>query len=256
MKIKLQISYEGTPFYGWQKQPDDRPTVQGHIEQALTKIFNQPISTIASGRTDAGVHALQQFLHFEVDSYPSSLKLVHALNSLTPEEIAVHYAWEAPDDFHALLSCQSKTYKYLILNSPLPSAFRSRFTTWVHKPLDLQRLQKITSPLKGEHDFKSFQTSGTPVPSTVRQITHIGWERRPGHIVEFSITGTGFLKQMVRNIVGTSLDLHKNQLDSEKMVEILNARDRRAALGTAPARGLYLFEVEYPSALDNKCRKI
>ena len=114
MKVKLQLAYDGSPFGGWQKQKNGKATVQGELEKALSRIFNQPVNTIGSGRTDAGVHAFQQIVHFEVENIPEKLKLIRALNSLTPPEIVIHQAWQAPDEFHALLSAEKKTYKYLI----------------------------------------------------------------------------------------------------------------------------------------------
>ena len=256
MKIKLLLTYDGSPFGGWQKQKSGKPTVQGLLEQALAHLFNQEIKTIGSGRTDTGVHAFGQVVHFEVPHLPDHLSLVRALNSLTPPEIVVKAAWEAPADFHALASAIKKNYRYLILNSELPSPFRHKYTTWVRQTLVLEKLQELTQPLLGEHDFKSFQTSGTEVSTTLRTIYDMQWRRLPGDIVEFSITGSGFLKQMVRNIVGTTLDLNRKGLNFKHMEEILNSRNRSQALGAAPAQGLYLYRVEYPSPLDNKCRKL
>ncbi|MCB0391297.1 MAG: tRNA pseudouridine synthase A [Bdellovibrionales bacterium] len=182
--------------------------------------------------------------------------MVRALNSLTPHEIVIKEAWQAPDDFHALASAVSKTYRYLIYNSQIPSAFRYKYSAWVKYPLDLKKLRTLTKPLLGVHDFKSFQTSGTEVSSTTRELTHINWRHLPANTVEFSVSGNGFLKQMIRNIVGTTLDLYRKGLSAEHMRAILNARSRSEALGTAPAEGLYLYRVEYPTALDKKCRKI
>ena len=256
MKIKLHLTYDGSPFGGWQKQKKGKATIQGKLEEALERVFKVPISTMGSGRTDAGVHAFQQIVHFEIDKLPDKMNLVRALNSLTPHEIVVKNAWVAPDDFHALASATSKTYRYLILNSELPSAFRYKYTAWVKYSLNIEQLEKITAPLLGEHDFKSFQTSGTEVSSTTRTLTAMHWRQLPGNIVEFSVSGTGFLKQMVRNIVGTSLDLYRKGQTAQQMSSVLAARSRTEALGTAPAEGLYLYCVEYPTDLDNKCRKI
>ncbi|MCB9027199.1 MAG: tRNA pseudouridine(38-40) synthase TruA [Bdellovibrionaceae bacterium] len=256
MKIKLLMAYDGSPFGGWQKQKRGKPTLQGKLEEALSIVFNQSINTMGSGRTDTGVHAMGQVVHFEVEKFPENLNLVRALNSLTPPEMVIKAAWEAPHDFHAVASAIKKNYRYLILNSELPSAFRHKYSTWVKHALDLQKLNQLTSPLLGEHDFKSFQTTGTEVSSTIRRIYDLQWRAKAGELVEFSITGSGFLKQMVRNIVGTALDLHRKGLNSKHMSEILASRNRTQALGTAPAQGLYLYKVEYPLPLDNKCRKL
>lgn len=256
MRIKLLLSYDGTQYGGWQKQKDSKPTIQGSLEEALSKILNQPINTIGSGRTDAGVHATGQVVHFDTSSWPKGLQLVKALNSLTPNDIVTKMAWEAPADFHALASAEEKTYKYFIHNSPVPTALKHRFTAWVRHPLDIHQLNALSAPLLGEHDFKSFQTSGTDVPNTVRNILDLNWEKKERHTVVFTIRGNGFLKQMVRNIVGTLLDLHKRGESPQRLLEILAAQDRSKALSTAPANGLFLCHVKYPRALDNKCRKI
>ncbi|MCB0355427.1 MAG: tRNA pseudouridine(38-40) synthase TruA [Bdellovibrionales bacterium] len=256
MKIKLLLAYDGSPFSGWQKQKSGKSTVQGHLEEALARSLQPNISTMGSGRTDAGVHAFGQVVHFTVSQLPQKIDLVRALNSLTPREIVVKAAWQAPDEFHAVASAVRKNYRYLILNDQLPSAFRYKYTTWVPHTLDLNQLNQLVAPLKGEHDFKSFQTSGTEVRSTIRTIEALNWRQLPGNIIEFSITGSGFLKQMVRNIVGTTLDLYRQGLTAKQMTAILAAQSRSEALGTAPAQGLYLYRVEYPTALDKKCRKI
>jgi tRNA pseudouridine38-40 synthase len=256
MKIKLLISYDGSPFGGWQKQNGGKPTIQGLLEEALEKIFKKPIPIKGSGRTDVGVHAIGQVAHFNVDYFPKTLQLTRALNSLTPKEILIKQAWEAPDEFHAIGSAEEKNYKYFILNTSTPSPFLYRYTTWYDKKLNLDALNEISSVLIGQHDFKSFQSSGTKVKTTIRTIKKAEWTLKKKNIVEFSIIGTGFLKQMVRNIVGTSLDLHKLGLNSTHMADILASRDRRQALSAAPAEGLYLYRVVYPRALDKKCRKI
>lgn len=256
MRVKLLLSYDGTQYGGWQKQKDSKPTIQGTIEEALSKILNQEVITIGSGRTDAGAHAVGQVVHFDTEKWPKGLQIVKALNSLTPNDIVAKFAWEAPAEFHALASAEEKTYRYYIHNSPIPTALKYRYTAWVRHPLDLNQLNSLSAPLLGEHDFKSFQTSGTDVPSTIRSIQNLSWERRGPNTVVFTIRGNGFLKQMVRNIVGTVLDLHKKGETPIKLNEILKAKDRAKALSTAPASGLFLCHVKYPRSLDNKCRKI
>lgn len=255
-KVKLLISYDGTDYEGWQRQADGKPTIQEALETALSRLFNQRITVTASGRTDAGVHAEAQVIHFTAPKDPTSMKLVRALNSLLPESIAVKKAWLAPEEFHAQRSAVQKTYRYLIHNSPIPDPLRRRFTTWLKKPLNVEKLNEITKPLLGEHDFKSFQTSGTVLKTTVRTILKAQWAVVDENLIEFRITGTGFLKQMVRNIVGTALYLNQNDLGPDEMQRILEAKDRQFAKNTAPAQGLRLESVEYPPDLDNKCREI
>ena len=268
MTVKLLVAYDGTPFAGWQRQSpeseDKRPTVQGTLEEALSKIFATPIHAQSSGRTDAGAHAEGQVVHFHVPLDPSgepirdlpNMKLARSLNALTPPELAILKVWIAPDDFHALRSAEKKTYRYVIHNSLTPNPLKVRYSYWFQKNLSVEKLNSLTECLIGEHDFKSFQTSGTELKTTVRQIYEAWWQRPDENTVLFRITGNGFLKQMVRNIVGTSLYLHQNDLGPSYMAEILHKKDRSAAKDTAPAHGLFLESVYYPASLDNKCREL
>ncbi len=263
MRIKLLISYDGTEFAGWQRQPEDavsvagRSTVQGTLEAAISKIFNQQVRVVASGRTDAGVHAEAQVVHFDAPRELGETHLVRALNKLTPNSIAILKAWVAPDEFHSLFSAEGKTYRYVIHNSPIPDAIGARFSAHIEKPLDINRLNGLAEPILGKHDFKSFQTSGTEVKTTVRTISEANWRRLEApNKIEFRITGTGFLKQMVRNIVGTLIYLHQNEGTPADMKQILEALDRRQAKNTAAPEGLYLHSVYYPHELDNQCREL
>ncbi len=259
-RIKLLISYDGTDYCGWQKQKDhkhgpEKPSLQETIEKTLSRIFNQPISLSASGRTDAGVHALAQIAHFDTTGkIPKDL--CWATRSLLPPSIVVKAAWEAPAQFHSTLSATHKTYRYWVWNSQRPTALLARMSHWVRTPLDLDYLNEQTLYLSKNQDFKSFQSVGTEVAHTVREIYQAQWKQRKGPLVEFEITGSGFLKQMVRNIVGTQLDLCLKGQPIEMMGEIIEAKDRRKALTTAPAQGLFLTRVYYPSDLDNRCRQI
>lgn len=255
-KIKLLLSYDGTDYLGWQKQPGG-PTIQGTLEAALTQLYNEPIRTIGSGRTDAGTHAVGQVVHYEAPKIlAAEPKLVRALNALLPDTISVKGAWLAPEDFHALASARRKTYIYRIWNHPVRSALWNKRALWVPQPLDIAHLDRLAQQLVGRKDFKSFQTSGTPVNSTVRTIDGCRFKVRKGPLVEFRIRGNGFLKQMVRNLVGTLLYLERTKGGIGELRAILEARDRQAAKTTVPAHGLYLYRVEYPAALDNKCLKL
>lgn len=259
-KIKLIVSYDGTDFCGWQKQKDhahgpDKPSLQETMEKALQKIFNHEMDISASGRTDAGVHALAQVVHFSTDrKLPQDL--CWALRSYLPPSIVVKSAWAAPKEFHSTLSATHKTYRYWVWNAQRPSALLARYSNWVRTPLDLQYLNTQAHFLKKNQDFKSFQSVGTPVKTTVREVFEAKWVERRKNLVEFQITGNGFLKQMVRNIAGTQLDLFLKGHPIEKIEEILAARDRQQALTTAPPQGLFLSRVYYPRILDNKCRQI
>lgn len=265
-KIKFTVSYDGTDFCGWQSQSEDRenkngekPSVGRTIQKALSQTFKQPVKLFASGRTDAGVHALNQVCHFEVDILPEKLKgwdLSRALKSKLPSTIVIKKAWIAPAEFHATISAESKTYRYLLYNSELPSAFLNRSAGWMRQKLDLDFLNECSKHLLGEHDFKSFQSIGSDVSHTIRTIHSANWRWRNPNVAEFLINGSGFLKQMVRNIVGTELLLHRKGKPSTSMRDILAAQDRKAAGPPAEPQGLYLVKVFYPQDLDNKCREL
>ncbi|MGE0526975.1 MAG: tRNA pseudouridine(38-40) synthase TruA [Bdellovibrionales bacterium] len=255
-KIRLLLSYDGTDYQGWQKQPG-LVTVQGTVETVLTQIYNEPIRVVASGRTDAGAHAVGQVVHFEA---PKVLvgedKLVRRLNALLPDSAVAKGAWLAPENFHALASARRKTYVYRIWNHPIRSALWRHRALWVPYPLDLRLLNRLATDIRGQKDFKSFQTQGTPVKSTIRQVDHCSWRQVGSYLVEMRIRGNGFLKQMVRNIVGTKLYLARHGGGRQHLRDILDAKDRQAAKATAAPYGLYLYRVEYPWDLDNKCRKL
>lgn len=260
MKIRFLVSYDGTDFCGWQRQGHTTPTsVQATLEEALAKLLGQKITLFASGRTDAGVHALGQVCHFQVDLPEKRFEnwdLCWALRAVLPPSISVKKAWIAPDDFHATISATHKTYKYFIYNSPRSNPFLTRTSAWNRHPMDLAHLQASASFLVGKHDFKSFQTTGTPVPHTVRTIMDAKWEQKSKNIVQFSVTGDGFLKQMVRNLVGTQLWLAKDGRPSADMADIIAAQDRRLAGPSAAPQGLFLWKVYYPSDLDKRCRPL
>ncbi len=256
---RILFSYVGTGYYGWQKQPNVL-TIQEELEKTLSKLFDAKVPLMASGRTDAGVHAYGQVAHFNAPKQFSRFKnLKKSLNSLLPPTIVVRDVYEAPEDFHAMISVVQKTYVYKILRTKTPSAFLHDRALWRPQDLNLDLLNQISAVLIGEHDFASFQTQGTDVATTVRKIFAVKWVQPRENLVEFRITGSGFLKQMVRNIVGTLLDLHDEKgltNHVEEMTKILAAKSRQAAGSTAPAHGLYLHHVVYPKELDNRCRKL
>lgn len=259
-RIKLLVSYDGTDFCGWQKQKvhkhsPELPSIQETLEKALSSLFNEPIDLMGSGRTDAGVHAKGQIAHFDTEK-PLPKDLCWALKSLLPSTIVVKDSWTAPRDFHATLSATHKTYRYWIWNNPRPTALLARYSNWVRAPLDLEYLNKQAALFTGEHDFKSFQSVGTPVAHTVRTVFKAKWSQKSESLVQFEVTGSGFLKQMVRNLVGTQIDLFVKGRPVEEMTKILGYRDRTKAGPAAQPQGLFLHRVYYPEDLDNKCRRI
>jgi tRNA pseudouridine38-40 synthase len=259
-RIKLILSYDGTDYCGWQKQKEHKhaselPSVQETVEKSLQKIFNHPIKLSASGRTDAGVHAVAQVTHFDTKSENLPKDLCWALYSSLPASIVAKSAWVAPAKFHSTLSATHKTYRYWVWNNPRPTALLSRYSWWIRRPLDLDYLNKQAQLLIKKQDFASFRSVGTPVKTTIREIYAARWVQRRPNLVEFEVTGSGFMKQMVRNIVGTQIDLYLKNQPVERMQQILTALDRKVAGPAAPPQGLFLSKVYYPKDLDIKCRR-
>jgi tRNA pseudouridine38-40 synthase len=252
------LSYDGTDFCGWQRQTNapEKPSIQGTLENALSKIFKTPISVVASGRTDAGVHAFAQTVHFNIEKDPSKIKLHLALKTLLPPTVSVKRAWLAPNDFHALFSARAKTYRYAINTAEVPSAIFGKFSLWYPHQLSIEKLQQMADYLIGTHDFKSFQSAGTPLKSTTRTIFKAEWTQPRKNLIYFYVTGSGFLKQMVRNIVGTQLLLYKDKRPPETLLQIMNNKDRKTAGYAAAPQGLFLIKVYYPKELNNLCKKI
>ncbi|PWU12856.1 MAG: tRNA pseudouridine(38-40) synthase TruA [Bdellovibrio sp.] len=249
-RYRLIVSYDGTDFCGWQRQKSHAhasplPSIQQTLETALTRVLNHPVSLSASGRTDAGVHAVAQVCHFDTDrKLPRDL--CWALKSQLPPSISVKDCQPVPAYFHATLSATRKTYRYWIWNHPRAPALLCRYSWWIRRPLDLALLNQLTEPLVGEHDFASFRSEGTPVRHTVRKIHRAVWRQRREGIIEFSVTGNGFLKQMVRNLVGTLVTLSWNDPNPEKIKQIMKLKDRTKAGMAAPPQGLFLLHVVYP----------
>lgn len=259
-RIRFEVSYDGTDFCGWQKQNHGPlKSVQHVIQEALEAVFQEKINLFASGRTDAGVHAVAQVCHFDTQRSQETMSrwnLSEALRSRLPSTIQIKRTWIAPEEFHSTLSPICKTYKYLIYNRPTRSVFLHRYADWIRRPIDIQHLHESSHFLLGEHDFKSFQSVGTVVPHTVREIYRAQWSLKRPDILQFSITGSGFLKQMVRNIVGTQLMLERQKKEPKKISEIIQLKDRKLAGPPAPPQGLYLWKVYYPKELDNRCREL
>ena len=242
--IKLTIEYEGTNYQGWQIQPSGQ-TIQGVIQDRLKRLTGESSQLIGSGRTDAGVHALGQVAHFKTESRMDANTFQRALNSLLPEDIVIRRAEEVEAEFHARRSARSKVYEYRILNRATPPAIDRQYIWYVPQKLDLDEMKKATCSLVGEHDFSAFRSVGSSIRSSVRNILRADWKRGKGGLLRFEIEATGFLKQMVRAIVGTLVEVGRGKIDAEGFREILESRDRRKAGPTAPARGLFLKEVKY-----------
>lgn len=256
-KVKVHVAYDGSSYYGWQRQKSPSlPTIQKTLEDSLSKIFDEPIQIYGAGRTDAGAHALMQVFHFSPSKDPEKYQLKKSLNGTTPSNISVHECWKAPERFHSLKSCLSKTYTYFVWNHAHPHALYHKRALWCSHLLDIKVLNEMSQALIKKQDFKSFQTQGSKTASTLREVFEASWSRPRPHLLKFEIRADGFLKQMVRNIVGTLIDLHKNNQGKQELIAILRKKDRKAAFSTARPEGLYLQKVFYPRELDNECYKI
>lgn len=242
--IKLVIEYDGTNYLGWQVQLKG-PTIQGMIEEKLAILTGEKIHLIGSGRTDSGVHALAQAAHFKTQSKMDMNSIQRALNSLLPHDIVIQKAEEAEEDFHARKSVKTKNYEYRILNRDVPSALNRGYAWHVSFPLDLREMENATRWLIGEHDFSSFRSVGTPTRTAIRKVIQAAWKRERNGLICFEIEANGFLKQMVRAIVGTLVEVGKGRISSDEFLRILESKDRKEAGPTAPAHGLFLKEVHY-----------
>jgi len=242
--IKLLIEYDGTNYQGWQVQPKG-PTIQGILEEKLGLLTGQPVQLFGSGRTDSGVHALSQVAHFRTQSQMDIRTIQRALNSLLPPDIVIRKAEDVQESFHARKHSKSKTYEYRILNRNLRSAFHRRYVWHIPQKLDLTEMKRATQSLIGEHDFAAFRTVGSPTRTTVRKVIRAEWKRGRDGVIRFEIEANGFLKQMVRSIIGTLVEIGKGRMKAAEIRKILNSKDRREAGPTAPAQGLFLKEVKY-----------
>jgi tRNA pseudouridine38-40 synthase len=242
--IKLLIEYDGTQYHGWQVQPN-ASTVQDVIQEKLLLMTRHPVHLIASGRTDAGVHALGQIASFRTTTCIPVAGFRHGLNSLLPPDIRIRSAEEAKDDFHPQYMAKRKTYLYRILNSEPPSALHRNFSWHIPFPLDIPAMREAAQILIGVHNFSSFQGADADGTTAVREVFRAEWRADKGDFLSFFIEANGFLKHMVRNIVGTLADVGKGRTSVEEFRRILSARDRRLAGPTAPPQGLFLLQVAY-----------
>ncbi|MDY6856582.1 MAG: tRNA pseudouridine(38-40) synthase TruA [Thermodesulfobacteriota bacterium] len=242
--IKLVTEYDGTNYHGWQVQPN-AVSIQETIEDGLRTILQENIRITASGRTDAGVHALGQVAHFYTESHLDVKNIQRGLNSLLPPDISIKEICDVDHDFHARYSAKSKIYRYIILNQPFPSPLYRNFSWLIHFHLDSELMNKAIQTLKGRHDFSSFQASGCNSHHPVREVYNVSIKESPNRLICLDIEANAFLKQMVRNIVGTIVDVGQGKLSLKEFLEILHAKDRKRAGITAPARGLFLLKVRY-----------
>lgn len=242
--VRLVLEYDGSRYFGWQRQREE-PTIQGTLEEAIHRMTGEISSLIASGRTDAGVHALHQVCHFRTYTETSPGALKKGLNALTPRDIFVKDVQVVPRDFHARYSARSKTYEYRVLNRPDPNVFMRAYTWHVPHALDFEAMKACMDILLGRHDFTSFRSSGSTNINPEREMMRSELHRSDEEPLRFVFEADGFLRHMVRNIVGTVIEVGRRRFSFEEFTEILLARDRRRAGTMAPPHGLYLTMVTY-----------
>ncbi len=238
---KIVVSYDGTDYHGWQRQPEKK-TIQGTLEEALLKIASKNVNVIGSGRTDAGVHAQGQTAHFNANLRLSSADLFRALNSILPDDIRIISIQKAAKDFHARKMAKSKVYQYRILNSLKFSPFIFRYVLHWPYHLDIKMMKEAASLFLREADFTPFSSNRLLYP--VRKITRSDIKKTDSEII-YTVEANGFLRYMVRTIVGTLLEIGKGEMFPKKIEEIFNEKKRSLISPTAPAKGLCLMKVKY-----------
>jgi tRNA pseudouridine38-40 synthase len=263
MRIALGVEYDGSPFFGWQSQTDGR-TVQDTLQRALGQIAGDQIasdkiegdqnigdqeaagtvSVIAAGRTDTGVHALEQVVHFDTLAERPLSAWVRGVNALLPDSIAVRWAHPVPDEFHARFSAHGRSYRYLLVNRAVRPAIQAGKVGWYHAPLDLAAMHAAAQSLLGEHDFSAFRSVQCQARSPVKHLQRLDI-RRQGEMLIFDLSANAFLHHMVRNIVGCLVYVGKGKYPPEWLAEVLNGRERSLAAPTFSPDGLYLRRITY-----------
>ncbi len=243
MRIAIGVEYDGSPFCGWQSQADGQ-TVQDTLQRALSQIAGEPIAIIAAGRTDTGVHALEQVVHFDTQVERPLSAWVRGVNALLPDSIVVRWVHAVPDEFHARFSAHGRSYRYLLINRAVRPAIQAGKVGWFHAPLDVAAMQEAARCLLGEHDFSAFRAAQCQAKSPVKHLHQLDI-RRQGEMLIFDVSADAFLHHMVRNIVGCLVYVGKGKYSAEWLAEVLDSRERRLAAPTFAPDGLYLRRIQY-----------
>jgi tRNA pseudouridine38-40 synthase len=242
-RIALGVEYDGSRFLGWQTQPGGG-TVQDALEPALSAIAGEPIDVTCAGRTDRGVHARGQVVHFDSGAERPDSAWVRGVNALLPDSVAVLWSQRVPEDFHARYCALSRTYRYVLVNRPVRPALAARYAGWHHAPLDVEAMRAAAADLLGEHDFSAFRAAECQAKSPVRTLQELRIERT-GERVDFVLRANAWLQHMVRNIVGTLVYVGSGRQPAHWVRTLLESRDRKLAAPTFAGEGLYLEAVEY-----------
>lgn len=244
MRIALGIEYDGTAFKGWQVQRHELCTVQAVVEQAVSAVAAHPVRVVCAGRTDSGVHAVGQVVHFDTDAERQPRNWVLGANVNLPPTVAVAWAIPVADDFHARFSAQSRVYRYLILNRATRSSLLAGRATWVHRPLDAVRMHEAAQALVGTHDFSSYRAMGCQAKSPVRTLHSLSVLRN-GELIELRVHANAFLHHMIRNIAGVLIAIGRGEQATDWAGQVLRLQDRTLGGVTAPPDGLYFERVSY-----------
>jgi len=244
MRVALAVEYDGQAYCGWQRQPHS-PSVQAEVEAALSRIANEPITVHCSGRTDTGVHAIAQIVHFDTTSTRELTAWTYGANSVLARDVSIHWASAMPDDFHARFSADSRSYQYTILNRPTRPGLDAKRLSWQRDPLDVDRMQLAAKHLLGEHDFSSFRSSECQANHPIRVIRDLTVTRTDDRVI-INITANGFLHNMVRIIAGSLMAIGTGDQSTGWLQELLIAKDRTQAAMTAPPNGLVFVQAHYP----------
>lgn len=246
-RIAVALEYDGAQFSGWQSQQAGVRSVQQSAEGAFSNVAATPVSLVCAGRTDAGVHARGQIAHFDTDAVRSERGWVLGANANLPDSISVRWARAVPRHFHARYSAEARTYRYFVLNRLGRSALLAQRAALIYRPLDVERMAAAATLLLGEHDFSAFRAAGCQAHSAIRRLYELKVERSGDRVV-IQATANAFLQHMVRNLVGLLLDVGVGKAPAHWAAEVLASRDRTRSAPTAPAEGLYFWQVRYPRA--------
>jgi len=243
VRIALGLEYDGSQFFGWQSQAGGH-TVQDALQAALSGIANAHVPVIAAGRTDTGVHALEQVAHFDVSVERPLSAWVRGVNALLPKSVAVLWAHAVHEEFHARFSAQARSYRYLLINRPVRCAVQHGKAGWFHAPLDIEKMREAAHYLLGEHDFSAFRAAECQAKSPIKNLAQLDITRQ-GDTIVFDLTAGAFLHHMVRNIVGCLVYVGKGKHPPQWMKEVLESRNRNQAAPTFAPDGLYLRRISY-----------
>ena len=244
MRYALGIEYDGSEFLGWQRN-NESATVQGAVEEALSFVAHHPVDVTCAGRTDAGVHAACQVVHFDSDAARSERAWMMGSNTQLPRSVRVLWCRTVPAEFHARYSARARRYRYSILNRSVPPAMQRHFLSWERLPLDAERMHRAAQALLGEHDFSAFRTAQCQAKHAIRELQSI-LVARDGEKVTVEVQANAFLHHMVRNIVGSLVPIGRGEKPEAWAAELLAGRDRTVAGPTAPAEGLVFLGPKYP----------